>query len=92
MSLAKVSSTKQIITKIVEDVVENKLQPIDKRLSSVEKKLNSVEKKQDKMFDILADMAGDLKAIREENEIIVDKVYTDHEDRLTKVETNIGLA
>lgn len=84
----QISSTKQIITKIVEDVFDKKL---DNRLDEINQRLEKLEENQSKTLEILTDVMGELKASREEQQLLTHKVYHDHESRLETVETKLNL-
>lgn len=96
---ASFTSTKQVLTKIIEEVFDNKLRPIsqrldkvDQRLDKVEQRLDKLEAKQAKTLEILSDVMGELKASREDRKLLTEKVYNDHEPRLTKVESKLNLS
>lgn len=88
---SQISSSKQVITKIIEDVFDKKLVPVDKRLDSLEGRLDNLDKKFDKMLTLMTDMMGEIKDMREEQQLISHKVYDDHENRLQRVENKLNL-
>lgn len=101
----QISSTKQIITKIVEDVFDEKLKTVDQkfnrlesrivrlegRIDGVESRIDKLDSKFDKMLSLMTDMMGEIKDMREEQQLISHKVYDDHENRLQRVENKLNL-
>jgi len=68
----------------IETVVNRRVNPLEEKVETLEEKINLLPTK-DEFFSKMDEVMGELKTIREQQEIITGKT-SDHEDRITKLE------